>query len=159
MSQRVQDLYEEDEFGVLLENARMNAANDLEDGKQEVTIISEPGMYRLVGRSNKPVAKTFNRWLCHDVLPAIRKTGRYDARQTPPAPSLLNRRWLIVIDDDGRETARLLDPEHFLTKLAELPGMLRDPAFMIDGDQLAEIIHACTDRLASKLAGSARRAA
>ena len=53
-------------------------------GKQEATIISEPGLYRLTGRSNKPAAKTFNRWVCHDVLPAIRKTGRYEATQSAP---------------------------------------------------------------------------
>lgn len=46
-------------------------------GEQQVTIISEPGLYRLISRSNKPAAKSFNRWACHDVFPAIRKTGSY----------------------------------------------------------------------------------
>ena len=46
-------------------------------GQQKVTIISEPGLYKLIGKSRKPEAKAFNRWVCHDVLPAIRKTGGY----------------------------------------------------------------------------------
>lgn len=40
-------------------------------------IISEPGLYRLVIRSRKPEAKEFQRWVTHEVLPQIRKTGGY----------------------------------------------------------------------------------
>lgn len=42
-----------------------------------VVIISEPGFYSLVGKSRKPQAKVFKRWVNHDVLPAIRKNGGY----------------------------------------------------------------------------------
>lgn len=44
---------------------------------QNTTIVNEPGMYEVVLRSDKPEAKQFRWWLTHDVLPAIRKTGRY----------------------------------------------------------------------------------
>lgn len=40
-------------------------------------IISEPGLYRLVMRSRKPEAKEFQRWVTHEVLPSIRRTGGY----------------------------------------------------------------------------------
>lgn len=46
-------------------------------GNQEMTIVSEPGLYSLVLRSNKPEAKDFKRWITHDVIPSIRKTGKY----------------------------------------------------------------------------------
>ena len=46
-------------------------------GEQEMSIISEPGLYELVFRSHKPDAKAFSRWVRHDVLPSIRKTGSY----------------------------------------------------------------------------------
>lgn len=42
-----------------------------------MTLISEPGLYSLVLRSNKPEAKAFKRWITHDVIPSIRKTGAY----------------------------------------------------------------------------------
>lgn len=45
--------------------------------RQQAYIISEPGLYRLVMRSRKPEAKEFQRWVTHEVLPAIRKTGGY----------------------------------------------------------------------------------
>lgn len=44
---------------------------------QATTIINEPGLYAVILRSDKPEAKQFKRWVTHDVLPSIRKTGAY----------------------------------------------------------------------------------
>ena len=46
-------------------------------GGNTVGLVSEPGLYALIARSNKPAAKRFDRWVRHEVLPAIRKTGGY----------------------------------------------------------------------------------
>lgn len=46
-------------------------------GKQRMTIINEPGLYSLVLSSRKPEAKAFKRWITHDIIPTIRKTGGY----------------------------------------------------------------------------------
>lgn len=46
-------------------------------GNPNKTIISEPGLYKLIMRSRKPEAKEFQRWVTHEVLPQIRKTGGY----------------------------------------------------------------------------------
>lgn len=54
-------------------------------GIQNLSIISEAGLYRLVLRSDKPQAEPFIDWVTAEVLPQIRKTGRYEA----PAASLL----------------------------------------------------------------------
>lgn len=43
----------------------------------EVNAINEPGLYSLVLGSRKPEAKAFKRWIVHEVLPSIRKTGSY----------------------------------------------------------------------------------
>ena len=48
-------------------------------GVQEMSIVSEAGLYSLVLRSRKPEAKAFKRWVTHEVLPSIRKTGAYVA--------------------------------------------------------------------------------
>ena len=55
-------------------------------GPQEMSTVSEAGLYSLILRSRKPEAKGFKRWLTHEVLPAIRKTGRYSLIQ--PATEL-----------------------------------------------------------------------
>ncbi|WP_066738142.1 BRO family protein [Cupriavidus sp. D384] len=48
-------------------------------GEQEMLLISEAGLYAAVLRSRKEEAKRFKRWVTHEVLPAIRKTGGYQA--------------------------------------------------------------------------------
>lgn len=45
--------------------------------------VNEPGLYSLVLGSRKPEAKAFKRWITHDVIPAIRKTGGYQVPQSP----------------------------------------------------------------------------
>lgn len=52
-----------------------------DEGGRSLNIVSEPGLYSLVLRSRKPEAKVFKRWITHDVIPAIRKSGSYT-----PAP-------------------------------------------------------------------------
>lgn len=47
--------------------------------EREVNIINEPGLYTLVLGSRKPEAKEFKRWVTHEVIPTIRKTGGYIA--------------------------------------------------------------------------------
>jgi len=54
-------------------------------GDQLVNCISEPGLYKLLARSRKPEAKRFDRWVRHEVLPSIRKTGAYAVAQVAPA--------------------------------------------------------------------------
>lgn len=53
---------------------------------QTATIVNEAGLYSLVLSSRKPEAKRFKRWVTHEVLPSIRKTGSYGA----PALDLRN---------------------------------------------------------------------
>jgi anti-repressor protein len=46
-------------------------------GEQQMLIVNEPGLYSLILGSRKPEARAFKRWVTHEVLPAIRKTGSY----------------------------------------------------------------------------------
>lgn len=50
-------------------------------GKQEMTLVNECGLYHLIFRSRKPQAQRFRRWVTHEVLPSIRKTGQYQTTQ------------------------------------------------------------------------------
>ena len=49
---------------------------------RNVIIINESGLYALILSSKLPQAKTFKRWVTSEVLPAIRKTGRYELTST-----------------------------------------------------------------------------
>lgn len=46
-------------------------------GNQLLKFVNEPNLYRVIFRSNKPEAKTFQDWVFNEVLPTIRKTGSY----------------------------------------------------------------------------------
>lgn len=71
-------------------------------GNPNKTIISEPGLYKLIMRSRKPEAKEFQRWVTHTVLPSIRRHGTY----TAPTPT---------DDDDPTLIARaLLAAQHVI---------------------------------------------
>ena len=60
-------------------------------GRQgEANIISESGFYSLVLRSRKPIAKPFRIWVTSEVLPAIRKTGKYIAPSKNKVESMLS---------------------------------------------------------------------
>lgn len=52
---------------------------------QEVRIISEPDLYRLIAKSQLPEADKFERWVFEDVLPTVRKTGGYGRAADPMA--------------------------------------------------------------------------
>lgn len=66
---RVAERLDEDEKGVSLIHTP--------GGDQKITIINEPGLYAVILRSDKPEAKAFKRWVTHEVLPSIRRTGAY----------------------------------------------------------------------------------
>lgn len=68
-----------------------------QNGGRSPLIVSESGFYKLVLRSRKPVAKEFQRWVTHEVLPSIRKHGGYMAGQEAMSPEQMlaaSMRWL-----------------------------------------------------------------
>ncbi|HDL5698489.1 TPA: phage repressor protein/antirepressor Ant [Mannheimia haemolytica] len=48
-----------------------------DEKKRKTSFINEPNLYRIIFRSEKPVAKEFQSWVFEEVLPQIRKTGKY----------------------------------------------------------------------------------
>lgn len=58
-------------------------------GPQRVTVVSEPGVYRLVMRSNLPAAEAFQDWIAEEVVPSLRRTGRYEVASAFEVPRTL----------------------------------------------------------------------
>ena len=65
-------------------------------GPQEILVINESGLYNLIFRSNKPQAKTFRKWVTSEILPEIRKTGKYIKNISE------DEEWATVKGFDGR---------------------------------------------------------
>lgn len=78
-------------------------------GAQETSTVSEPGLYKLIMRSRKPEAKAFQRWVTHEVLPAIRRTGGYIAAKQDETPEQIMARAVIVAQDTIERQKRQLD--------------------------------------------------
>ena len=96
-------LLDEDERGV--------HSMDTPSGKQEMGIISEAGLYSLILRSRKPEAKAFKRWVTHEVLPSIRKTGAY------LSPGMSNEQIKALVTTLEEEVYRRIQAENRLAKL------------------------------------------
>lgn len=67
-----------------------------EGGEQELKIIPEGDVYRLVIKSKMPSAEKFEGWIFDDVLPSIRKTGGYIAGQEDMSDTELMAKALLV---------------------------------------------------------------
>jgi prophage antirepressor-like protein len=67
---------------------RMVKLTTLRRGAQQVKAISEPAVYKLAFRSNKPEADRFTNWVASEVIPALRRQGKYEACPTPETPRL-----------------------------------------------------------------------
>lgn len=131
-------------------------------GEQIAVVISEPGVYRLVFRSRKPEAQRFKRWLAHEVLPQLRKTGAFpgpaDARAAcgvgdPAAEPLLHR--LQIVREaraiHGRAVAAILwrklglpavppPPPTPIDEARQLLRQILDAPDIPDGVQLRELL-------------------
>ena len=120
-------LLDEDEKGVHIV--------DTPGGEQQMTIVSEPGFYKLVMRSRKPEAKAFQRWVTHEVLPALRRDGGYMVARADETPEELMARALKaadatlarVRDENARLTRRnqVLEPKAaFFDSVMESDGLI-----------------------------------
>ena len=82
--------------------------------RREMNVVSESGLYVLIFKSRKPEAKAFRRWVTSEVLPTLRKTGKYEMQKVssesiqPPLP--------------GEIVAREFKAMHELAKLCEFEG-------------------------------------
>lgn len=104
-------------------------------GEQNVLLVTEPGFYRLVLKSRKPEAKAFQRWVTHEVLPALRRDGGYMVARADETPEELMARALKaadatlarVRDENARLTRRnqVLEPKAaFFDSVMESDGLI-----------------------------------
>jgi hypothetical protein len=90
--------------------------------------VTEPGLYRLIVRSNKPEAQRFQEWLFHEVLPSIRLHGCYPPPPVPKNPTSLMLRHLA--DALERQDELEAQQAELAQKVEYLDGKVRD----MDGD-------------------------
>lgn len=72
-------------------------------GKQELRVIGESDLYRLIANSKLPSAEKFEAWIFEEVLPTIRKTGGYQSQQSP----IKTAHGLLEVDKAFRAALRM----------------------------------------------------
>lgn len=114
---------------------------------QRAAIVNEPGLYELIFQSRRPEAKAFRRWVTAEVLPAIRKTGRYETAPAPQVPQTYAQALRAAADaDEAREAAEKraaeLEPRaESWDALASADGdyLVRDAAKVLSRDPMISI--------------------
>lgn len=114
-------LLDEDEKGV--------HTMDTPGGQQEMSIVSEAGLYSLILRSRKPEAKAFKRWITHEVLPSIRRTGQYGGYALPRVPQSFPDALRMIADIEEEKQLALEQRDYYKRTKAEI-GSRREATAM-----------------------------
>ena len=105
-------------------------------GKQEMATVNEYGLYSLVLSSRKPEAKEFKRWITHDVIPQIRKTGQYVADIPRTLPDAL-RAYANEVEEHNKAKALI---EEQKPKVLFADSVAASHTSILVGD-LAKLLH------------------
>jgi len=57
------------------------ASGEFKTQRRRVSVVNEAGLYRLIMMSHTEAAEKFKTWVVREVLPSIRKTGKYEYRK------------------------------------------------------------------------------
>lgn len=140
-------------------------------GNQTVTLINEPGLYRLVLRSRKSEAVAFSDWVTGEVLPTIRKTGSYgapranayalaaeagaavsravfDAATRDTAPNGYAR-YLLTLGP-GQPNVHRIEPDQSVLSVAQFGQALLHGDVGASDDDLRALIHCAATALAQR---------
>lgn len=100
-TQTVMRLVDEDYKGV--------ASVHTPSGTQSMSVIWEAGLYQALARTNKPKAKPFQKKLYEEVLPQIRKTGKYDGIENPEDEKEILRQNIVLYKKQYENAKKLMD--------------------------------------------------
>ena len=84
-----------------------SSENHKKGGNPNITVISESGLYRILAKCNLPKCEPFESWVFDEVLPSIRKTGKYEAHPTIPSYMLASEEERAIAWAEEHRQARL----------------------------------------------------
>ena len=96
-----------DAVSTIDDDERGSVLVDTPGGKQQMATVTEPGFYKLVMRSRKPEAKAFQRWVTHEVLPALRRDGGYMVARDETPEQTMARAVLLAQQTIDRQKRRI----------------------------------------------------
>ncbi len=109
--------------------------------KSKATLINESGLYSLVLSSKLPTAKQFKHWVTSDVLPTIRKTGKYAVPKITPNPHYRTRMIKTAVKDIGDTADTIAQVFHVKKGIAMTASMqMVGEAYGIDTEPLKKLV-------------------
>lgn len=115
------------------EKTNFTNCNVAQNGGRAPLIISEPGLYKLIMRSRKPEAREFQRWVTHEVLPQIRKTGGYIAASESDSDEDIMARAVLVAQKTIERKNQQLQAKDAQIKVLEPKARFADAVAASDG--------------------------
>lgn len=122
-------------------------------GEQSMNLVNESGLYNLIFQSRKPEAKAFRKWVTSEVLPAIRRTGRYELKRRVVSPrdggfidlrcEPYNTKWL------GTTTVRVI--EHEDVEWYSVADILRAMQVATSAQQNAQMLREANPNIVRKI--------
>ena len=92
------------DYVIKLNNSVVNFTYNRNLNNRGELFLTEAGLYRLIMRSNKPSAETFQKWVVKDVLPAIRRTGKYEINRE----NINKEEYNLKLEDIKKQKAKIL---------------------------------------------------
>ena len=122
-------------------------------GPQDMLTVNEPGLYALILGSRKPEARAFKRWITHEVLPQIRRTGAYFTGESADCSRIADMRAALdgIISDARKLRASLPDSEAARRRISATRAANRPlrpwmfsgrNALLLDHEKFADLINA-----------------
>ena len=115
------------------EKSNFRISEVAQNGGRAPLIISEPGLYKLIMRSRKPEAKEFQRWVTHEVLPQIRKTGGYIPTSESDSDEDIMARAVLVAQKTIDRKNQQLQAKDAQIKMLEPKARFADAVAASDG--------------------------
>lgn len=115
------------------EKSNFRISEVAQNGGRAPLIISEPGLYKLIMRSRKPEAKEFQRWVTHEVLPQIRKTGGYIPTSESDSDEDIMARAVLVAQKTIERKNQQLQAKDAQIKVLEPKARFADAVAASDG--------------------------
>lgn len=146
--------YHRDALAKLDDDERGSVKVDTLGGTQQLAAVSESGLYTLILRCRDAttpgtLAHRFRKWVTAEVLPSLRKTGRYEAPAALPPSPVGYRRVLLILRDNGTFEAKQVPDSAVMFAPEDLPQILADSTSGVFARSLLPaIIGAAAERLA-----------
>lgn len=119
-------------------------------GEQEMLTLSEHGLYFFLGRSDKPAALPYQKWIAGEVMPSIRRTGQYGGYALPRVPQSFPDALRMIADIEEEKQLALEQRDYYKRTKAEI-GSRREATSMATASAAVRQRDALADRLGESI--------